>query len=113
MCDFPDQNFLGEFQILNQSQPAPIKHSPLRTKRVFVLADSGRPQTTNFLPTRITSPNGASNAVNSPKWTPQRRNEASASRLALVGSHAKDDATFLSLLHLEPLLDRDLFRSTA
>jgi hypothetical protein len=89
---------------------AATKSSPPRTKRVFVLADTSRLRTSNFLPTSTDKAAFATNRVVSPAKPRLQKREQPASTMTQVGSRAKDDATFLALLHLEPLVDRDLFR---
>jgi hypothetical protein len=89
---------------------AATKNSPPRTKRVFVLADTSRLRTSNFLPTSTDKAALATNRVVSPAKSRLQKREQPASTMTQIGSRAKDDATFLALLHLEPLVDRDLFR---
>jgi hypothetical protein len=95
---------------LNHSQLSVPKSSPPRTKRVFVLAEASRSQTKSFIPTSVEKAACAPKVVLSPSKPRVAKRESTSSAIVQVGARAKDDATFLALLHIEPLVDRDLFR---
>jgi hypothetical protein len=100
---------LGEFSALNHSQLSVLKSSPPRTKRLFVLAEASRSQSKSFIPTLAEKAACAPKVMLSPS-KPRVANRESTSSVVQIGARAKDDATFLALLHIEPLVDRDLFR---
>jgi hypothetical protein len=100
---------LGEFTALNHSQLSVTKTSPPRTKRVFVLADTSRSQTKSFIPTPVEKAACAPKVMLSPTKL-RVPNRESPSSVVQIGARVKDDAIFLALLHIEPLVDRDLFR---
>jgi hypothetical protein len=105
------QAVLGEFSALNHQQPAAIRNSPPRTKRVFVLAETNRSQTKSFIPLSTDKATCVSKIINSPTKARANNKCQTSADVCHIGSRAKDDATFLALLHIEPLVDRDLFRS--
>jgi hypothetical protein len=107
------QAVLGEFSALNYQQHAAIRQSPPRTKRVFVLADASRSQSKSFIPTLNDKATCVSKIINSPPKARAFKKDHPSPDVCQIGAHAKDDATFLALLHIEPLIDRDLFRCSS
>jgi hypothetical protein len=104
------QALLGELSALNHKHHAATKSSPPRTKRVFVLAESSRSQTTSFIPLSSEKTTSAAKKLSSPTKIRGNKKDRSSCSINQVGTRSSDDATFLALLHLEPLVDRDLFR---
>jgi hypothetical protein len=101
-CD--TQALLGEVSAVNLSQHVAAKTSPPRAKRVFVLADASRLRAPTFTPTSTAF------SGNSPTKSRSQKRDHHASNIAQIGVRSRDDATFLALLHIESLVDRDLFR---
>ncbi len=104
--NFDVQASFGEVTAVNYSQHVAAKTSPPRTKRVFVLADASRLRTPTFAPTSTEK----AFSGNSPTKSRSQKRDHHASNIAQIGVRSRDDATFLALLHIEPLVDRDLFR---
>jgi hypothetical protein len=77
---------------------------------VFVLADSSRPQTRSFIPTSTQSASCTPKLINSPIKARSMKKDQATFSICQIGARPKDDATFLALLHIEQLVDRDLFR---
>jgi hypothetical protein len=105
------QPVLGNLSAPNDEQHVALRNSPPRTKRVFVLADTSRSQTKSFIPAVTSVPAPASRAAKGLASPAKPRALKKMSfGMSRVGCQVQDDATFLALLHIEPMVDRDLFR---